>query len=244
MLPFLLLATRDHDDAADAEYRSVLRDTGLTPDQLHRVRVESEPLPPIDLAHYSGAILGGSSFNISDQCKSPLQERVEADLNNLLARIVEEDFPFLGLCYGVGAITNHIGGKVDSEFAEPVGAVQITLTREGMADPLLAGIGETFEAFVAHKEACSQIPSSVAMLAVGDACPVQMYRVGKNVYVTQFHPELDADDLALRIRIYKDAGYFAPEELDDLIYMAQNSAVDGRQHLVLRNFARRYAREA
>lgn len=244
MLPFLLLATRDHDEAAEAEYRSVLRHTGLNPDQLHRIRVESEPLPDIDLADYSGAILGGSSFNISDDIKSPLQERVEGDLNRLLTRIVEDDFPFLGLCYGVGAITSHLGGTVDSEFAEPVGATEITLTREGMADPLLAGIGDKFEAFVGHKEACSQIPSSVTMLAVGVACPIQMYRVGKNVYVTQFHPELDADDLALRIRIYKHAGYFAPAEVENLITMAQQSGVDGRQHLVLRNFARRYAREA
>ena len=68
-----------------------------------------------------------------------------------------------------------------------------------------------------------------------------MYRVGNNVYVTQFPPELDADDLAARMRIYQHAGYFDPSELDDLITMAYASQVDGEQHRVLRNFVDRYA---
>jgi GMP synthase (glutamine-hydrolysing) len=242
VLPFLLLATRDHDEAALAEYTSVLRHTGLAPEELHHVRVESEPLPPIDLGQYSGVILGGSSFSISDEVKSPVQERVEADLDTLLDEIVDADIPFLGLCYGVGTVTNHLGGSVDREFGEPIGPIEVTVTREGLADPLLAGVGERFHAFVGHKEACSAVPSTVTMLAVGVACPVQMYRVGANVYVTQFHPELDADDLAARMRIYQHHGYFAPDELEELIDMAKRSAVDGRQHLVLRNFVQRYAR--
>jgi GMP synthase (glutamine-hydrolysing) len=244
VLPFLLLATRDHDDAAMAEYASVLRHTGLAPEQLRHIRVESEPLGPIDLAHYSGVILGGSSFNISDAVKSRVQERVEADLATLLDRIVDADFPFLGLCYGVGTVTNHLGGTVDREFGEPISAIEVTVTRSGLADPILSGVGERFQAFVGHKEACKDVPSTVTMLAIGAACPVQMYRVGANVYVTQFHPELDAEDLSARMRIYQHAGYFAPEELDELIAMVKASGVDGRQHLVLRNFVQRYGRDA
>lgn len=243
VLPFLLLGTRDHDEAALAEYASVLRHTGLDAADLRHVRVESEPLPEIDLGDHSGVILGGSAFNISDEVKSPLQERVEADLIRLLDRIVDADFPFLGLCYGVGTVTTHLGGTVDREFGEPISAIEATLTREGRQDPLLAGVGERFHAFVGHKEACSQLPSNVTMLAVGEACPVQMYRVGQRVYVTQFHPELDADDLTARMRIYQHHGYFAPEELEELIAMAQDSAVDGRQHRVLSNFVQTFARD-
>jgi GMP synthase (glutamine-hydrolysing) len=243
VLPFLLLATRDHDDAARSEYESVRRHAGLAPAELVHLRLESEPLPPIDLADYSGVILGGSAFNISDETKTPLQQRVEADLASVLNRIVDTDYPFLGLCYGVGAITNHLGGTVDGEFAEGVSAIEVTLTSAGLADPILAGVGPKFRAFVAHKEACSAVPSSVTMLAIGSACPVQMYRTGQNVYVTQFHPELDADELAARLQIYQHAGYFDPAELDALIAMANTSGVDGRQHLVLRNFVQRYARE-
>ncbi len=243
MKPFLLLATRDHNEAAAAEYRSVQRHAGLEPGQLVHVRVESEPLPPLDLDDYSGVILGGSSFNISDSQKTEIQQRVEADLLALIDEIVDTDYPFLGMCYGVGAVTTHLGGVVDRSFGEPVGPTVITLTEAGRSDPLLAGVRPSFSAFVGHKEAANGAPSGVELLATGEDCPVQMYRVGANVYVTQFHPELDADDLTARMRIYQHAGYFDPSELDDLIAMAHASAVDGQQHLVLRNFAARYARD-
>jgi GMP synthase (glutamine-hydrolysing) len=241
--PFLLLATRDHNEAAAAEYRSVLRHSGLAAAQLEHIRVESQPLPPLDLADYSGVILGGSSFNISDSQKTDIQLRVEADLAALVDEIVDTDFPFLGMCYGVGAITTHLGGVVDRTYSEPVGATEVTLTEAGHQDSLLAGVSSVFHAFVGHKEACNGTPPGVVMLATGEDCPVQMYRVGENVYVTQFHPELDADDLAARMRIYQHAGYFDPSELNDLIAMAKASQVSGEQHLVLSNFTSRYARD-
>ncbi len=241
MKPFLLLATRDHDEAAQAEYRSVLRHSGLAPEHLEHHRVESRPLPPLDLADYSGVILGGSSFNISDSQKTELQQRVEADLLALVDLIVDIDFPFLGMCYGVGAVTIHLGGTVDRTYGEAVGATEVSLTPDGVGDPLLAGIEPNFQAFVGHKEACNGTPPGVTMLATGELCPVQMYRVGDNVYVTQFHPELDADDLTARMRIYQHAGYFDPAELDDLIAMAYASGVTGQQHRVLSNFVARYA---
>lgn len=241
MKPFLLLSTRDHDGAARAEHASVARHTGLPRHQLVHVRVEQAPLGDLDLAAFSGVFLGGSAFNVSDTDKSPLQQRVEADLARLLDRIVDADIPFMGMCYGIGSVTAHLGGLVDRTYGEPVGAVPITLTDAGRADPLLDGVPEVFEAFVGHKEACNGVPAGVELLATGAACPVQMYRVGQNVYVTQYHPELDAADLEERIRIYQYAGYFRPEELEELVAMARASGVDGSQHLVLANFARRYA---
>ncbi len=241
--PFLLLATRDHDEAAAAEYRSVLRHSGLRPDELQHLRVESQPLPELDLGSYSGVILGGSSFNVSDAQKTAIQIRVEADLAAIVEEIVDTDSPFLGMCYGVGTVTSHLGGIVDRTYGEPVGAIPVTLTTDGSADPLLAGISPEFHAFVGHKEACTRLPDGATLLATGQDCPTQMYRVGQHVYVTQFHPELDPDDLAARMRIYQHAGYFDPAELDELVAMAYSSRVTGEQHLVLRNFVSRYSQD-
>lgn len=241
MKPFLLLATRDHDEAAEAEYRSIMRHAGLDENTLHRIRVEAEPLPEIDLDDYAGVFLGGSAFTISDDVKSDVQRRVEADLAELVDRIVDADIPFFGMCYGVGTVSTHLGGTVDRTYGEPISAASITVTGEGSADPLLAGMPTTFHAFVGHKEACNGCPPGATLLATGDVCPVQMFRVGENVYVTQFHPELNAEDLAARMRIYQHAGYFKPEELDDLIEMAQTSGVNGIQHQLLDNFVSRYS---
>ncbi len=241
--PFLLLATRAEDAAADDEYQAYLRYCGLKPEELVRLRLESEPLPPLELSDYSGVIVGGSPYTSSDPVeeKSAAQIRVEGELSALLDRIVAEDFPFLGACYGVGTLGVHQGAVIDRRFGEAVGATEIKLTAEGERDPMLRGVPHSFEAFVGHKEACSELPPSAVLLASSAACPVHMFRIKNNLYATQFHPELDADGLITRINIYKNAGYFPPHTADELIETARQSSVTEPMR-VLRNFTELYAR--
>ena len=122
MRPFLLLASRAEDQAADDEYAAFLRFAGLPPEQLHRIRLEAGPLPDLDLDDYAGIFVGGGPFNSSDPPleKSPVQRRVERELAALLDDVVARDFPFFGACYGVGTLGVHQGGVIDSTFAEPV----------------------------------------------------------------------------------------------------------------------------
>lgn len=244
MKPFLLLATRVDDYAADAEYQSFLAFGGLAEGQLRRVRLEAESLPELDLADYSGIFLGGSPFNSSDpeESKSAVQVRVEGELGRLLDTVVAADFPFFGACYGVGTLGRHQGAVIDGTYAEPIGAIDITLTDDGLADPLLTGLPPSFSAYVGHKEACATLPSSAVLLASSATCPVQMFRVRDNVYATQFHPELDVDALVGRIRTYRHAGYFPPDEADDYIARARASAVE-HPAAILGAFVRRYARD-
>jgi GMP synthase (glutamine-hydrolysing) len=217
--PFLLLSSRAEDLAADGEYDAFLRFTGLGPEQLHRIRMEGAPLPPLDLDDYAGVFVGGSPFNSSDpaETKSAVQQRVEYEMRRLLDEIIARDFPFFGACYGVGTLGVHQGGVVDRTYAEPVGAARIELTDAGCADPVLADLPREFEAFVAHKEACRDLPPSAVLLATSVVCPVQMFRVGQNVYATQFHPELDLPGLVTRIHVYQHFGYFPPAELEELV---------------------------
>ncbi|MET3367443.1 UNVERIFIED_CONTAM: GMP synthase (glutamine-hydrolyzing) [Jeotgalibacillus campisalis] len=241
--PFLLLATRAEDAAADDEYQAYLRYCGLKPEELVRIRLESAPLPSLELSDYSGVIVGGSPYTSSDPVeeKSAAQIRVETELSSLLDRIVAEDFPFLGACYGVGTLGVHQGAVIDRRFGEAVGATRITLTADGERDPMLRGVPRTFDAFVGHKEACSKLPEHAVLLASSEACPVHMFRIKNNLYATQFHPELDADGLITRINIYKNAGYFPPHAADELIETARQSSVTEPMR-VLRNFTERYAR--
>ena len=217
--PFLLLATRAEDAAADDEYAAFLRVTGLAESQLRRVRLESAPMPDLDLDDYAGVLVGGSPFTSSDPDaeKSPVQRRVEAELAALLDRVVPADKPFFGACYGIGTLGVPQGGVVDRPYGEPVSCVPITLTPAGRADPVLAGVPGTFDALVGHKEACRVLPPSAVLLASSPDCPVQMFRVGRNVYATQFHPELDVPGVVTRARVYQHAGYFPPAELEQLV---------------------------
>ena len=245
MKPFLLLAIRADDAAADNEYASFLAFAGLGERDLRRWRLEQRALGDVDLQDWSGILLGGGPFNSSDpeESKSPVQRRVEADLRGLLEKVIGADFPFLGACYGIGTLGSHQGAVVDRRYAEPIGAVPVTLTREGRRDPLLRGLPTTFDAFVGHKEAISRLPRHAVLLATSPACPVQAFRIGSHVYATQFHPELDAAGLCTRIDVYKHAGYFEPDQADELKAQARRSNVI-QPPAILRRFVERYAQSA
>jgi GMP synthase (glutamine-hydrolysing) len=243
--PFLLLSIRAEDAAADDEYSAMMRFAGLDTNGLHRIRLTHTPLGQIDLADWSGVILGGGPYNVSDAAdsKSQTQRRVESELLPLIARIVENDFPFLGCCYGVGTLGCVIGAAVDRTYTEPVGALTVTLTEEGRRDALFAELPDVFDAYGGHKEGASALPADVACLAYSADCPIQAFRVGDHVYATQFHPELDADGICTRIDVYKDYGYFAPETADSLKTAALQQSIE-HPPTILRTFRERYARPA
>jgi GMP synthase (glutamine-hydrolysing) len=241
--PFVLLATRAEDVPADEEYALFLRGTGLDERELIRVRLEAEPMPRFDLDRLSGIFVGGGPFNASDPAerKSAVQHRVEAEFAVLLDEVVERDFPFLGACYGVGTLGVHQGAVIDHTYAELIGVVPVTLSDAGVADPLLAGMPPTFNAFVGHKEAIRALPASATLLGSSPTCPVQMFRVGTNVYATQFHPELDLEGIIVRIHAYASYGYFADDELE-LTLAAARRAVVSEPSRMLRNFVELHAR--
>jgi GMP synthase (glutamine-hydrolysing) len=240
--PFLLLSSRAEDQATHEEYLAFLRCTGLADHELRPIRMEAGPIPALRLDDYAGIFVGGSPFNTSDPepTKSAVQHRVERELKALLDDVVVRDFPFFGACYGVGTLGVHQGGGIDRTYAEPIGPVRIGLTDAGVADPVLAGVAAEFEAFVGHKEAVHTLPRNAVLLATSVSCPVQMFRVRTNLYATQFHPELDLPGLITRVRVYQNAGYFPPEELDALVARLEPAVVTepGR---MLANFVARYA---
>ncbi|WP_435747946.1 glutamine amidotransferase [Nocardioides sp. SYSU DS0663] len=240
--PFLFLGTRAEDAAADGEYEAVLRASGLDERDLRRVRLEQGPLGAVDPGDWSGIVLGGGPFNVSDPLeeKSATQRRVEAELADLAERVVAEDTPFLGCCYGIGTLGVLRGGVVDRTYGEPIGAVDITLTDAGRADPVTGGLPETFTAYLGHKEAVARLPEGAVLLASSPACPVQAFRIGQHVYATQFHPELDVEGLCLRIDVYEHHGYFEPGGAEELKRLARAASVTEPATL-LRRFVERYA---
>jgi GMP synthase (glutamine-hydrolysing) len=242
-----LLATRADDAVADAEYEAFRRYGGLEPGELVRVRLEQAPLedalPGFDPAVFSGLIIGGGPFNASDPPgdKSAVQLRVEAELGKVLDDVVARDLPLLGACYGVGLLGTRFGGGVDGTYAEPIGAIPVTLTDEGRADPLLEDLPATFDAFVGHKEACASLPPGAVLLASAPACPVQVFRFGRNVYATQFHPELDVPGIIERIRAYQHEGYYPPAEVDAVVSSVESARVTVPPGIVAR-FVELFAR--
>ncbi len=222
MKRILILQMRPEDATADSEFEAILRVSGLDPEEVHRVRLE-QGIPDIKLKDYSAVIAGGSPFDVTtpSYAKSETQKSVETFFDRLFEEIIPADFPFLGCCSGNGLLGKFCGVPISNTFSEPIGSVMISVTHDGEKDPLLTGLPESFLARVGHKEACDSIPENAVLLATSEPCPVQMFRIKKNIYATQFHPEADAHEFVLRIKTYKDYGYFHPDEADELIEAAQ-----------------------
>ncbi|MEH0146147.1 glutamine amidotransferase [Corynebacterium sp. Q4381] len=237
--PFLLLSTRPEDAASAEEYASFLSKMRIPEEALEQRRVESAPLGDVDLDKYSGVLLGGSPFNNTDEVKSDLQLRVEHEIGTLVREIIECDFPLMGACYGIGMVGGAIGARLGSEYAEEAGMIEILLTEDGKRDPLLDGLPDSFPALVGHKEAITELPSEATLLVAGYACPTQMFRVKENVYATQFHPELTAQALEARLRLYAHLGYFRLDVFDDILATAYAHDYSWSNR-ILYNFAERY----
>ncbi|NNF21988.1 MAG: glutamine amidotransferase [Saprospiraceae bacterium] len=219
MKKLLILQMRPEDITAESEFEAILRVGEIDRKFVRRIRVEQLKNIDINIDDYSAIIAGGSPFDISIPAseKSDIQNYVEAFFNRLFQKLIPEDFPFLGACSGNGLLGNYCGTEISGKYAEPIGNVKINITEEGKKDPLLKGFPNSFKALVGHKEACDDVPCDAVLLATSKSCPVQMFRIKNNIYATQFHPEADEDEFKLRIRTYKDYGYFKPEEADVLI---------------------------
>ncbi|WP_170478716.1 glutamine amidotransferase [Ruegeria arenilitoris] len=243
MKRFLILQLRPETDASDAEFASILDKTELSQEQAHRIRLDRESLPEkLNVSEYAAVIVGGGPGCVSDDPdeKSPLDARIENSIMGLMPQITAMDHPFMGCCYGLGILAAHLDGNVSKKnFGEPVGPSTCRLTQDGMQDPLTAGLHTVFDAFVGHKEAVQELPAGCVHLVASDPCPYQMIRWGQNVYATQFHPEADAKDFEQRINIYKDHGYFPPEDAQSLIDLCHAADVT-QPGEILRRFAQRY----
>ncbi len=242
MKPFLLLSIRAEQVAADDEHDAFGRFLGVGRGGLQRLQLGVDDLDVV-LEDWSGIVLGGGAFTVSDDVatKPATQVRAEADLMSLLDLVVAADFPFLGVCYGIGTLGSHQGGVVDKRHPEPVGPLAVTLTADGAADPLFADVPRDFTAYGGHKEALSRLPAGAVCLATSNACPVQAFRVGQHVYATQFHPELDLAGLHTRIDVYATFGYFDPTQAAVLREAGAAVAVAHPMTLLV-NFAARYQR--
>lgn len=246
MKPFLILQLRPETEASDDEFHAFLRKGGLDEGDVHRIRLDQEGLPhDLALDDYSGVIIGGGPGCVSDpaETKSKVDARIEAAIFGLMPEITARDFPFLGCCYGIGILAHHLGAEVSkAQYGEAVGAVACHAEPAAHDDPLLAGLPPEFRAFVGHKEAVQHLPDGCVHLMSSETCPYQMIRFGRNVYATQFHPEADSAGFAARIDIYRNRGYFPPDDADRLKAMCMAETVDQPEQILSR-FVRRYGNE-
>jgi len=240
--PVLILQLRPEDVTSDSEYACFLKYGSLQAEDTCRLRIEKHGIPDkLDIDDYSAIIVGGSPFDLSTpkNRKTAIQKKIEADFHELLARVITQDFPFLGACSGNGLLGSYLGTSISTKYSEAISCVTLDITDAGREDRLLAGFPEQIDVLLGHKEACDTTPDGATLLMTGSNCPVQMFRIGNNVYATQFHPEADPEEFILRIDTYRNYGYFEPHQADVLKKGVRNKSTPYAQK-ILRRFIERY----
>jgi GMP synthase (glutamine-hydrolysing) len=233
------MCVRPQRGAADAEYESFRSMSQVGGDQLEMHDLVHDPLPPDAFERWSGFLVGGSPFNVTDpsSTKTDVQLRLEADLERIAAAAAAGTTAALFTCYGIGVVTRMLGGEVSRRFPEDTGPATVALTPAGEHDPLFGGLASRFTVLTAHKEGSGATPPGSVLLATNEACPVQAFRVGDWLYATQFHPEASTHAFVERMEIYRNGGYFESDDFDTLAgrVLASSVTEPGR---ILTAFAR------
>ncbi|GAA1981775.1 glutamine amidotransferase-related protein [Microbacterium pumilum] len=243
--PLLYVCVRPQKGAAAAEYESFRHAMKLAEDQVAQLDLVREPLPDDVFDRYSGFLIGGSPFNVSDpeSTKTEVQRRLESDLERIAAAAAPSSGSTgpaaIFTCYGIGIVTRMLGGEVSRAYPENTGPVTVELSPDGQSDPLFGGLATRFSALTAHKEGAGEPPPDATLLARNDACPVQAYRIGDRLYATQFHPEPTGAAFTERMAVYRDDGYFAANDYDAIAARVLAASVTEPARL-LRAFARAF----
>ena len=133
--PLLYVCVRPQKGAAAAEYESFRAAMHLDGSQLAQLDLVREPLPDDVFERYSGFLVGGSPFNVTDpeSTKTDVQRRLEADLERIATGVLDaaDTGATIGgmfTCYGIGVLTRMLGGEVTRGYPEDTGPVTIDLT--------------------------------------------------------------------------------------------------------------------
>ncbi|WP_291313600.1 glutamine amidotransferase [Corynebacterium sp. UBA2622] len=233
MAEFLLVSLRNGPlgpEVAAAEHRDVLRATGLAATDVE-LRVLADTGVSIGgVDKFAGVIVGGSSLSITSPEYSPWQKHVHAQLRGLL----DSRVPVFFICFGMSWLVDALGGSIGHSAPEASGPTLVELTDAGRRDPLMRGFPDSFRALTGHTENPAALPADLEVLATGPTCPVQVARWGGRVWATQFHAEMDADAMRVRMDFYYDYGYFPLAEYDTIVAMLPSVDVRWSNELLRR----------
>lgn len=205
---FVLLSPRPGAEVCAAEYRDFLAFAGLEPHQLEQRILDTEDADVGRFEGVTGVFIGGSPFTITDPETPALQDAVSTTLVRFVSEHLAGDgLPIFSTCYGAGMLAHYLDGEVSQKYAEPAGATVVELTDAASQDPICRELPPAFTALCGHKDSVVRLPSQATLLAGSPRCPVQFYRLGETVWVSQFHPELDPAAIVARLKFYLRHGY-------------------------------------
>jgi len=159
---------------------------------------KGEPLPNAN--DYSGILLTGSVLSVTDE------EDWMLPLGRWAVSAADNGTAVLAVCFGHQLIGEVLGGKVvENERGIEVGAVNVSLSEDGLIDPLFEGLPGELDVNASHGFVVSNSPSGVRVLAGNDNTYIQAFSYGDNLRAVQFHPEMTTGTMKrlLEVRGYQ-----------------------------------------
>ena len=214
---------------------------------MHRIRLTHRSLGRIDLADWSGIVLGGGPYNVSDapDSKSATQQRVESELLPLIDRIVDRRLSRSSDAATAWARSVRSSAPPSTApTTEPVGAMTITVTggrsrrsalRRGARGLRRVRRTQGGGDGVAHRSGLSGVLAGLP----GAGLPRPRERL-RHAVSPRTRRSTASDT---RIDVYKNHGYFAPESAEALKTEARQWNVR-YPPTILRRFIERYARRS
>lgn len=199
---FLLLQVRNPDDPMrEHEVQCFMRTLPAVREQIRVFDLLTACPTPDDLEQIDVVLLGGSG-HYSATSNEPWIENALAAMRELH----ELKQPTFASCWGFQAMARALGGRVVKDLSRAeVGTHELQLTDAGRNDPVFGPLGETFLGQMGHEDIVEKLPGNAILLASSTKVRNQAYRLrDAPIYCTQFHPELQRDDLMRRIEVYPE----------------------------------------
>lgn len=183
--------------------------------QLPRKFFEVIDLPNDDIlpenADFAGIVISGSSMMLTDGI-SWLD-----DAADWLRKQAEKNIPILGICFGHQLLAYAWGGKVaDNPNGIEVGTKRIIFNEKAKDDLLLKDFYPSILAQVSHVQSVVDLPENSIVLASSEQEPYQAFRIGKDIWGLQFHPEFDAE-IIRKIIVSKAKAYPGKIAVENLL---------------------------
>ena len=143
---------------------------------------------PENLDAFDGFIVTGSPASVHDGHGWIDQ------LEGMLRAIVAQKRPLFGACFGHQLIAQALGGTIGPN---PGGWVLGCETTHITArQPYMAALPEALNLYAAHVEQITTPPPGIEVLCGNAACPIGGFAMGRHVYTTQYHPEMQPGFIA------------------------------------------------
>ncbi|WP_024955665.1 glutamine amidotransferase [Sulfurospirillum arcachonense] len=176
-----------------------------------------------------GIIITGSAAMATDELPWSIQ------IEKWIPTIMKNEVPLLGICYGHQLLAKSMNGVVDYHpNGMEIGTTDITLNQHAKTDQLFHNLPNNFQVHTIHSQTVLTLPKNATLLASNKHDQHHAFKIGKNAWGVQFHPEYNTKVMSAYIEEISKTNNFSHTQLQTLIANVKNTNYSAK---VLKNFA-------